>query len=252
MPEMKKSFSLPQGRTELAIPLQLDHQEWAGSKRAVTKQPKHTRSISEPSRPTSYVPDPTMFDLKNAPRMRLRSLSEVRSTSPRDSPPSLSTTHSLPASLPPSLFPEGQTSHQPHQYHHEHEDSGSWKPSLSSIADADESEERRESGIERGGEGGGGRRGGRNGSGSPSVLPEIEFSLYYDIQCRTLTVHLQCVRRLSARSKKAGVSPIVLLYLLPNREDIFESKMVQNSVNPISTSRSSSAVSCQTKFDGRR
>ena len=222
MPEMKKSFSLPQGRTELAIPLQLDHQEWAGSKRAVTKQPKHTRSISEPSRPT------VTFRTRQCSIWKTRREWDwgafLKWEVPRQEIPRLLSLHSLPPCLPPpSLFPEGQTSHQPHQYHHEHEDSGSWKPSLSSIADADESEERRESGNERGGEGGGGRRGREKWvrksqrffrrSSFPLLWHTVSYSNSSLAVCTTII-----------RSEQEGrVSPIVLLYLLPNAR-IFSSR----------------------------
>lgn len=86
-----------------------------------------------------------------------------------------------------------------------------WKPSLSSIDDVEEPTD--EADVRSG-------------------KPELEFSLYYDIQCRTLMVHLQCARNLPIKGKKVSLDPTVLLYLLPNREDIFQSRVIRNNANP--------------------
>ena len=94
---------------------------------------------------------------------------------------------------------------------------GGWRPSLTSIQDQEEEKEEEE---------------GEMRGASHTTVPEIEFSLYYDIQCRTLTVHLQCAKHLPLKGKKVTLNPIVLLYLVPNREDILESKVVENSTNP--------------------
>ena len=98
------------------------------------------------------------------------------------------------------------------------EASGGWKPSLPSIQDQEEEKEEEESGT--------------RGASRATTVPEIEFSLYYDIQRRTLTVHLQCAKHLPLKGKKVTLNPIVLLYLVPNREYILESKVVENSTNP--------------------
>lgn len=111
---------------------------------------------------------------------------------------------------------------------------GSWQPSLTAIEDVEENED--ETGLQRSERSSLRSTEGmamHSRSGSPSLPPEVEFSLYYDIQCRTLMVHVQCARFLPNRAKKSGLNPIVLLYLLPNREDIFHSKMIENSTNPV-------------------
>ena len=129
---------------------------------------------------------------------------------------------------PPSSAPvaERQIS-APATVYYGDEGGGSWRPSLSAIKDVEEPEE--------GAVGKGLIRGPltQGGNGSHNIPPEIEFSLYYDIQCRTLMVHLQCARFLPNRLKKASLNPIVILYLLPNREDIYHSRIVENTVNPV-------------------
>ena len=54
--------------------------------------------------------------------------------------------------------------------------------------------------------------------------PEIEFSVYYTVRCWTLMVYLHCARNLPVGS----LNPTVALYLLPNREDIFQSQVNAN------------------------
>ena len=244
MPEIQKRFKLPQGKTEYALPLQLNQHE--SQRNAITTQPKHekhvkrARSISEPTLPPGYVPDTNVFDFQKT--AVASSVGTIRSLSERNIDRNFSNTFPR-ASRSPS--PSSSTSPLHTDRHSSLEDSVSWKPTLSSIADAEEPEEEEEG---RGGMGGGGGRGGGewigreeggegeivvDGSVSPPTSPEVEFSLYYDIQCRTLMVHLQCAYNLPTKSKKVELNPIVVLYLLPNREDIFQSKMIQNSANPM-------------------
>ncbi len=60
------------------------------------------------------------------------------------------------------------------------------------------------------------------------TLATLEFSLYYDIQKNTLTVHLLQAYNLPVKSS----STCVVLYLLPNKLEVFESQVVHENSNP--------------------
>lgn len=64
------------------------------------------------------------------------------------------------------------------------------------------------------------------------TLPTLEFSLYYDIQKNTLTVHVLQAYNLPIKSRISSCSTCVVLYLLPNKLEIFESQVVHKSSNP--------------------
>lgn len=61
----------------------------------------------------------------------------------------------------------------------------------------------------------------------------IHFSLYYDIQRRTLTVHLLEGTDLPIKDRRGTSDPFVILFLLPHKEEIFESKVHKRSLNPV-------------------
>lgn len=64
--------------------------------------------------------------------------------------------------------------------------------------------------------------------------PTLQFSLYYDIQRRTLTVHLQRAYNLPVKDIFMGSSdPFVVMFLLPSREEILQSKIVEKDLNPV-------------------
>ena len=228
-PEVKKKYMLQQTKMEYAAALTSS----GATKRdemgkVIRKQPVRDRSLSEPSLPPGYIPDPSMFNFSKKsstlPLSSMRTYSERHFNghgSPRTSP----LRGSPPAGS--SVLHERQFS-APATFDYDSSVTASWRPSLSAIQEPGE-DEAVGMGLKRGGAEGLSR--GTNAG--HSLPPEVEFSLYYDIQCRTLMVHLQCARFLPNRSKKAGLNPIVLLYLLPNREDIFQSKMVQNTPNPV-------------------
>ena len=94
---------------------------------------------------------------------------------------------------------------------------GGWRPSLPFILDQKEEEEEEDE---------------TKADGRTTIVPEIDFSLYYDIQCRTLTVNLRQVKNLPLKSKTATLNSMVVLYLVPDRQYILESKVVENSTNP--------------------
>ncbi len=64
-------------------------------------------------------------------------------------------------------------------------------------------------------------------------LPRINFSILYDIQAYSLTIHLLSAENLPAKDRKGTCDPFVNLFLLPHREDIFRSKTCYKQLNPI-------------------
>ena len=65
--------------------------------------------------------------------------------------------------------------------------------------------------------------------------PTLQFSIYYDIQRRVLAVHIQQAYNLPIVMKgptTTPCNPFILLFLLPNREKVFESRTIQRDVNP--------------------
>ena len=67
----------------------------------------------------------------------------------------------------------------------------------------------------------------------PTDDPHLHYSLYYDIQRRTLTVHLIEGSNLPAKDRRGTSDPFVILYLLPHKEEIFESKVQKKNLNPV-------------------
>ena len=65
-----------------------------------------------------------------------------------------------------------------------------------------------------------------------NTQPTILYSLYYDIQRATLSVHLKQLFNLSLQRKHKTLDSYVTLYLLPRQVEVFESKIVRNSLNP--------------------
>ena len=63
--------------------------------------------------------------------------------------------------------------------------------------------------------------------------PSLRFSLYYDIQRRTLTVNLEKASNLPAKDRSGTSDPFVVMYLVPNKEQIFESKVVYKTLHPV-------------------
>ncbi len=68
---------------------------------------------------------------------------------------------------------------------------------------------------------------------TPDNQPRIQFSLYYDIQRRTLTVHLMSGTDLPAKDRRGTSDPYVILFLIPNKEQIFESKVHDKTLAPL-------------------
>jgi Ca2+-dependent lipid-binding protein len=65
--------------------------------------------------------------------------------------------------------------------------------------------------------------------------PTLQFSLYYDIQRRVLAVHIQQAYNLPVISKGTVThpcSPFIVLYLLPNKQEVFESRVIHRDLNP--------------------
>ena len=64
-------------------------------------------------------------------------------------------------------------------------------------------------------------------------LPRINFSILYDIQTYSLTVHLMSADNLPRKTRNKASDPFVNLFLLPHREDIFRSKTCYKNSNPV-------------------
>ena len=64
-------------------------------------------------------------------------------------------------------------------------------------------------------------------------IPMLQFTLLYDVQHCKLTVHLHHATNLPAKDRRGTSDPFVILYLVPNKEEIFESKVVYKSLNPV-------------------
>lgn len=63
--------------------------------------------------------------------------------------------------------------------------------------------------------------------------PLLQFSLQYDILRSSLTVHLHHACNLPAKDKRGTSDPFVVMYMMPNKEELFESKVVLQSLNPV-------------------
>ena len=70
-------------------------------------------------------------------------------------------------------------------------------------------------------------------SSSEPHPPILQFSLHYDVQRFTLTVHLHHGSNLPAKDRRGTSDPFVVLYMIPNKEEIFESKVIYQTLNPI-------------------
>ena len=69
--------------------------------------------------------------------------------------------------------------------------------------------------------------------GDEESSPSLQFSLHYDIQRRTMTVHLQEASNLPAKDRSGTSDPFVVMHLHPNKEEIFESQIVYKTLNPV-------------------
>ena len=64
--------------------------------------------------------------------------------------------------------------------------------------------------------------------------PMLQFSLYYDIQCHTLTVDIQSATNLSQKSSDEGpCSSLVIVHLLPNKEEVHSTEVMPKMRNPV-------------------
>lgn len=67
---------------------------------------------------------------------------------------------------------------------------------------------------------------------SPENKQEVKFALYFDVQRRTLIIHLQQAFNLPPREVHKTAGTYVTLYLLPSREEIHQTT-VSAGVNPV-------------------
>ena len=69
--------------------------------------------------------------------------------------------------------------------------------------------------------------------GDEHSSPFLQFSLHYDIQRHTMTVHLHQASNLPAKDRSGTSDPFVVMHLHPNKEEVFESKIVYKTLNPV-------------------
>ena len=62
--------------------------------------------------------------------------------------------------------------------------------------------------------------------------PALHYSLIYDIQLRALNVHLQEATNLLAKGASGSVNPFVAAFLLPSKEVIRQTEVVEKNSNP--------------------
>ena len=63
--------------------------------------------------------------------------------------------------------------------------------------------------------------------------PTLQFSLHYDVLSSTLMVHLHHALNLPAKDRHGTSDPFVVLHLVPNKDEIFQSSVVYKTLNPI-------------------
>ena len=68
---------------------------------------------------------------------------------------------------------------------------------------------------------------------SEKSVSSLQFCLCYDIQRQTLTVHLQNASNLPAKYQSGTSDPFVVMHLFPNRDEMYESKVVYKTLDPI-------------------
>ena len=63
--------------------------------------------------------------------------------------------------------------------------------------------------------------------------PVLQFSLLYDVQRSILTVHLQHASNLPAKDRGGTSDPFVIMYMMPNKEEVYESSVISRTLNPV-------------------
>ena len=61
-------------------------------------------------------------------------------------------------------------------------------------------------------------------------VPVLQFSVLYDVQRSVFTVHLHHASNLPVKARRSD--PYVILYLMPNKEEVFQSRVIPGSLNP--------------------
>ena len=65
-----------------------------------------------------------------------------------------------------------------------------------------------------------------------SISPTLIFSTYYDIQRSLLRVHLHRAENLKSGLKESIRKTFIVMYLVPNKEEVFQSKVVRSTLSP--------------------
>ena len=69
--------------------------------------------------------------------------------------------------------------------------------------------------------------------GVDPTCPSLQYSLYYDIQRNSLAVNLGQAFNLPSKAKSGSGDTSIVLYMQPNKAEVFESKVVRKDLNPI-------------------
>ena len=63
-------------------------------------------------------------------------------------------------------------------------------------------------------------------------LPLLQFSLLFDMQRNIFTVHLHHAANLPENDRRGTMNPFVVIYMMPNKEEVFESEVIHQTLNP--------------------
>ena len=63
-------------------------------------------------------------------------------------------------------------------------------------------------------------------------LPVLQFSLLFDIQRNIFIVHLHHASNLPKIDQRGTMNPFVVLYMMPTKEEVFESEVIHQTLNP--------------------
>ena len=63
-------------------------------------------------------------------------------------------------------------------------------------------------------------------------LPVLQFSLLFDMQRNIFTVHLHHASNLPKNDRRGTMNPFVVLYMMPTKEEVFESDVINRTLNP--------------------
>lgn len=202
--EPEKVFEFPQGKCEL-----VPHPEmFRDVSSVISDQP---RRFSSQVSTSSVGSDYSEYVATGKVAATNESHHDLASLLPKEH--QLSTIHTMSGSLPdltesPKVLPLRKTSTLPRRKRSDFDDYSGWIPGLPVLEEtALQSED--------------------------VSYPMLQFSLHYDVQRCVLTLHLHHGSNLPAKDRRGTSDPFVVVYMMPNKEEIFESKVVRHSLDPV-------------------